>query len=515
MAKSAQLQVEGCRSGPFERVRVRPRWLCRALALALLLAPAVLNADVIYLKNGQKISGTVSREDAKQVFCEIAGGEIGIPRSRIDHIEKSPTPPTSESAKPEPETQAAESANPEGKIQQSDLPQPPAPAEGQPPAASSVIKDNAVDRAALQRLVEALLRDNNPENQLRLILGYYEAGQFLVRSDDNEGAISLYREALTYVPDNLPLTLALGDLLIKQNHDQAAIDALSPAESRNPKSADVHLLLGEAYYFSEELPQAIDEWKKAVALRDDPRLRQALAKAQKENAATDSFEEIESVDFLVRYDATEARGLGQQILGTLEDELKDLELDLDYYPHEKIIVLLYSRQAFRDVTSSPSWADAVNDGKIRVPISGLTSVTPDLARTLKHEMTHSFVHQITGGRCPVWFNEGLAQLEEGKTTAAWGTQLSRALAAGQIPPYSALEGSFMNLRAEQAGLVYAKSLAALEYLRDTFGMDEVRSLLKGIATAPSFDSLLQDRLRLNYPSFEREVALYVQNRYGS
>ena len=47
---------------------------------------------------------------------------------------------------------------------------------------------------------------------------------------------------------------------------------------------------------------------------------------------------------------------------------------------------------------------------------------------LKHELTHSFVRLITLGHCPTWFNEGLAQLEEGSTSAALGEASWRARA---------------------------------------------------------------------------------------
>jgi len=157
----------------------------------------------------------------------------------------------------------------------------------------------------------------------------------------------------------------------------------------------------------------------------------------------------------------------------------------------------------------------VNDGKIRVPVSGLSSMTADLARVLKHELTHSFVRQITLGRCPTWFNEGLAQLEEGATTAGLGTQLARTLAEGRLPPFSELEVSFMVLTGDQVGLAYAKSLAGLEYLRETFGPGEIQRLLKLIPANPDFNSLLQDELRLSYPAFEREVGTYIDKRYGS
>jgi hypothetical protein len=134
---------------------------------------------------------------------------------------------------------------------------------------------------------------------------------------------------------------------------------------------------------------------------------------------------------------------------------------------------------------------------------------------LKHELTHSFVRQITMGRCPTWFNEGLAQLEEGATTATMGAQLARALTTGSLPSFQALEGPFLNMPQGQAALAYAKSLAALEYLRTTFDMGEIRNLLKVMASQPDFGVLLQDELHLSYPAFEQEVANYIVKKYGT
>jgi len=124
------------------------------------------------------------------------------------------------------------------------------------------------------------------------------------------------------------------------------------------------------------------------------------------------------------------------------------------------------------------------------------------------------VRQITLGHCPIWFNEGLAQLEEGASTAAMGSQLARAIAAGSVPAYASLEGSFVKLSADQASLAYAKSLAALEYLRDAFGMGEVRRMLKAMPSA-DFNTILQNELRMDYSTFETEVANYVVKKYGS
>ena len=118
--------------------------------------------------------------------------------------------------------------------------------------------------------------------------------------------------------------------------------------------------------------------------------------------------------------------------------------DLGYSPRNNIAVTLYTQQAFFDVTQAPSWSGAINDGKLRIPVNGVASITPDLVRVLKHELTHSFVAQMTGNRCPTWLNEGIAQMEEGKSTGSNGHALAQTFSQGAEIPYNMLEGSFMS-----------------------------------------------------------------------
>jgi hypothetical protein len=265
----------------------------------------------------------------------------------------------------------------------------------------------------------------------------------------------------------------------------------------------------------ENMDEAIAQWNKALALQDNPRLHEAVAKAEREREISGFYRELRSEHFLLRYEGEQGEKLSNEVLNSLEGSFQNLVLDLDYSPREVIVALLYPNQAFNDMTRSPTWVGALNDGKIRIPVSGLTQVNADLARVLKHELTHSFVRQITMGHCPTWFNEGLAQLEEGATTATMGSQLGRAVSSGRLPSFQSLEGPFLNMPQDQVALVYAKSLAALEYLRTTFDMGEIRNLLNAMPSQPDFGVLLQNELHLSYPAFEQEVANYLVKKYGS
>ncbi|MFZ0963883.1 MAG: tetratricopeptide repeat protein [Terriglobia bacterium] len=493
MAKTTKIRLPFAPNG-------KAAWI-GCLLCVLLLLPSLLLADVIYLKNGRRIVAQVTQEDEKQVHYELDGGEFAIPLSMVDHVEKSDAP----AAAP-----AQEPARPSRDVP---LPLTP-PVDTSLGEGSAAIHDDAVDEAYLTQLADEAIDHPTPDNLHKLKQAFQAAAVFLTRQGDPEGAILKYREALKYLPHDQALTLALGYLLWKQEHYLEAVDLLLPEADRYPQSPDYTALLGAAYYGMEDLDQAITQWNKALAIHDNAQIRQAVDKAQREREVSGAYSELRSEHFLLRYDGQKNEKLSGEILNSLDGSFQDLVLDLDYSPPEAIVAIIYPNQDFRDITRSPSWVGALNDGKIRVPVSGLTQMTPDLARVLKHELTHSFVRQITLGHCPTWFNEGLAQLEEGATTAGMGSRLAQAVAAGKTPALASLEGSFMGLSPDQAVQAYAMSLAALEYLRDAFGIAEVRRMLKQMPSS-DFSTILQNDLRMDYPTFETEVANYVVKKYGS
>jgi len=479
-----------------------PRWarqdtwlLCVSLILA---AATTARADVINLKNGRQIVGRVKRQDAMRVYYEHCGVESSVLWSEVERIDSFSDPAG--------ESTAGGDAREAGCKQ---------PFSVQLPAQAlaPVVKEGVLDEAYLLQLDARLQSGSSAANRRLLTREYEKAAYFLAAKGDSKAAIEKVRHALELVPAERDLTVMLGSLYIAQNRQREAIELLQPALQCDPRSPDLRFQLGWAYYSSENLDQAITEWKKGLALRDDPTIREMLAKAQREQDVTKSYRDLASSHFLLNFEGGQGSTLGREVLDALEADFRLLETDLGVSPAEKIVVILYPSQDFRDITRSPSWVGALNDGKIRVPVSGLSTVTPGLARVLKHELTHSFVRQATLGRCPVWFNEGLAQLEEGSSTEFYGKQLVQVF--DRVPRYSSLQRSFVELPALGATAVYAKSLAALEYVRDTYGRGEIRQMLGAMAANPDFDTVLQLELRVTYPNFEKDVGAYLRKRYGS
>ena len=246
---------------------------------------------------------------------------------------------------------------------------------------------------------------------------HYAAAQFLVNKGDINSAIDHYREALSFAPDNLGLLLNLAALYLRQSQFSAAMEPLEHARHLSPDSADVAKLMGWAYYGANKMDQAVAEWKLAEKLRPDPEVQHALEKAERDKTEEESYREGETANFDLKYNGSATPDLARGILHVLEDDFRDLESQLDYTPPEPIGVILYTGQSFADITRAPSWVGALNDGRMRIPVQGLSSVTPDLARVLRHELTHSFIAQKTHNRAPTWLQEGVAQYVEGRRTS--------------------------------------------------------------------------------------------------
>ena len=96
------------------------------------------------------------------------------------------------------------------------------------------------------------------------------------------------------------------------------------------------------------------------------------------------------------------------MLDALEDAYDAVGRKFDYYPEARTPVVLYSQQDFHTVTQTPDWAGAAFDGRIKLPVRGLSTDDPGFQRVVRHEYAHSLVAQLAGPRCPVWLNEGLA-----------------------------------------------------------------------------------------------------------
>src|SRR4029077_7733347 len=134
---------------------------------------------------------------------------------------------------------------------------------------------------------------------------------------------------------------------------------------------------------------------------------------------------------------------------------------------------------------------------------------------LKHELAHSFINQLSGGRCPQWLNEGIAQALEPKSVSSRGPRLAQLFAAQREIPFNALEDSFMRFSRLEAVLAYDESLADVEYINDTYGMSELQRILQRLDQGNSTEAALRSTIHSGYGQLETEVGKYLNSKYGN
>jgi hypothetical protein len=304
-------------------------------------------------------------------------------------------------------------------------------------------------------------------------------------------------------------------LLLRTGNTVEALPFAERAVRVAPDSPDTLAVLGYAQYASDRNRDAIRTWKQSLAIRPDAQVQKYLEKAERDASAETDFTEKATSHFTLKYEGTQTpESLRRDLVSTLESHYDDLVRDLGVAPRGSIAVILYTDQAFFDVTQSPSWAGAVNDGKLRIPVNGMSSVTPELSRVLKHELAHSFINQLSGGRCPQWLNEGIAQAVEPKSLSSRGRRLAELFKAQQEIPFNTLEGSFMRFSPMEAVLAYDESLAAVQFIVDTYGMSDLQRVLQRLGEGNSTEAALRATIHDDYGQMQGEVAKYLISKYG-
>ena len=136
-------------------------------------------------------------------------------------------------------------------------------------------------------------------------------------------------------------------------------------------------------------------------------------------------------------------------------------------------------------------------------------MTPQLQRILKHELTHSFLRSLAGGRCPTWLNEGLAELMEPRSSDTFAKPLAALFQQKKEIPFSVLEHPFNRFSDLEAQVAYAESLSGVEYLRERYGMAEIIRMLRNIASGVEPELALRQSTGMDYSVFQQRVGEYL------
>jgi Tfp pilus assembly protein PilF len=455
------------------------------LAMATLAAVSV-SAEAIHLKNGDVIWADQVRTIGTSVEYEIGDNSYRIPQSRVARIDAAARPASSPPAV-------------------SELPSfsPGAYSADEQELFGKVVRDGQVDRGVLAEM-EAR------GNRAQTAVAFYIAARSEFEGGKYDKARRDFEVALSYDPQNPAVLNYYAALLVRTGDAREAVFYAERAVRIAPHSADALAVLGYAQFAADRPREAVESWKKSLALRADSSIQQMLARAQRESAAESNYSEHDSAHFVLRYEGNgSSEAFRQELLARLEDDYQELAREFGSQPRSAISVILYPQHAFFDVTRAPSWTGALNDGKLRIPIEGLSSVTSDLARVLKHELAHSFINHLSRGRCPQWLNEGMAQLLEPQSLGPRAPRLAELFKRDRELPLNSLDAGFFSFSGIEAALAYDESLAFVEYLQSRYGISDLLRILERIGQGESPEAALRATIHSDYRQLDDELRAYL------
>ena len=277
---------------------------------------------------------------------------------------------------------------------------------------------------------------------------------------------------------------------------QAWRDAESVARrgiSACPGAAELHRELATALMRQGRDDEAADVLRRLLARRDDYAARELLARLEKQLGSVAGLARQASFHFSVRFEGEPDDALGRALLQTLEDKHGMLSHILEFEPEGEIQVILYPRQAFRSISTSPGWAGGYYshfDGRIRIGVRDLSAgfVPLDLERTLTHELTHAFVASRARGAIPDDVNEGLAQYLSG-----------RRLGYRLDPNRAVTRDGRMKVDD-----FYDSALSFVEYLLDRYRQATMNDLLKYAGETHNVDQAFRRAYRQSYEEMREE-----------
>jgi len=485
------------------------------LACTLLLLAGLCPANTIYLNDGTSITAARVTQTAAEVHYVAGGVEHTIPSSSVSRIEPSSgmgiSVGTSSSGWIAPSRNSTPTRRLEDGSQKSSHDELAASLSGKsakqnpgyPALGARIIGSAGVSNRALYDV-------ESEGNSNQTAAAYLIASHYSYEHGDSEAAQQYLRRCLRLAPTQPELLQWNAFLLMEAGEYSAALREAKRAEQEDPKSVGAVRVLGMAYYNSGRFDDAIATWKRAQKMEPAEFITEYLAKAAREQGVEGNFFESQSAHFILRYEGSRTGlGFAPELLATLDRQYVALQNELGFSPGITITVIVYTGRQFSEATRAPDWAGGINDGKIRIPIRNLKSVTPELERVLRHEMAHSFIYAYVRGACPTWLHEGIAQMMEPRHSGGIAAPLGQLFHEGQAVPLRYLEGSFLDLNSGQADLAYSESLAAVEYLRSAKGVYGLRRILDALNEGDEPEAALQHAVQLNYKELESGIAGYL------
>ena len=232
----------------------------------------------------------------------------------------------------------------------------------------------------------------------------------------------------------------------------------------------------------------------------------------------DDWKTQESEHFVIKYHPDVDANWAAEALRKAEESYDKIAYQIGYSRYvnfwtweNRVQILVFPDQtSFSAETGQPPWAKgfAVRESKVLETKTIVTYRQEEdfLNGLLPHEVCHLIVKDFLGDKAtiPLWFDEGVAQLqEEGKPEKAEAMMRQLVAQGIHIPLGDLIAHDIRQEKdADRVILFYAQSINTLDFLIKKYGLEDFQDLCRLLKEGKSFEEALPSAYNGNIQSVE-------------
>ncbi|OQX53584.1 MAG: hypothetical protein B5M48_03130 [Candidatus Omnitrophica bacterium 4484_213] len=361
--------------------------------------------------------------------------------------------------------------------------------------------------AILQFKIASRQFPNNETIRRNLCTAYNNYALKLADEGKTEEAIDILKKTLEL--QRTPLLIKnITALCINQGYEyfqnrkyREAERFLKQALSYDKDNPDALSLLGDVCYDSQKVKEAKEYWQRCLEINPEQEgIKRRLEKISQEIEVESKLDKVSNYHFDIRYQENAVRNQEYKIRDYLEQAYREVGQDFNYFPHYKVIVLVYSTDDYQKLVNTRSLG--VYDGKIRISADQVLDIKGKLKEVLRHEYTHVLVRDLAGGNCPIWLNEGLAQYEQYPGPSAELERFYKILKERGFFSLRDLEIAFSCASPELVTRAYQQSYCFVSYIIDEYGMWRIKKILEKLKEGESIEDAFRQKCYFSLEKIE-------------
>ncbi|MBT1071452.1 peptidase MA family metallohydrolase [Pelotalea chapellei] len=333
-----------------------------------------------------------------------------------------------------------------------------------------------------------LLFPYNETLKHNLAEGYAAFGHQFFKQKKYDKADDNFVKAMELYPEEAIYALLRGICTYHLKKYDVARHELERAHQKQSETVEILYYLGLVYYETNNRQQAVELWEQGLKLSPSRvEFEELLKKARKEMAVEAGMDRGHSSRFDLTYDSGVNAAFALAVLDVLENAANQVGAELGFFPVNRVPVAIYTRADFKIVTDSPEWSGGVYDGTIRLPFGATAEVTPQMRAVLFHEYAHVVIFEMTRGNCPIWLNEGVAEMFGRKEHNRPMGEFRQAIKKKSYMDFRKMESGFSGLTTPDASLAYQQSYAMVNYMVTNYGWHRVNGILSSLGNGMNID----------------------------